>query len=388
MSMFTSKELERSNKISSSGGSSTSKSSDAVGHTADVESSLTYAGTSTDNSLKEDGCSTADTDITNSNAKKSSQNDDFSIQSQSQPQETTFPQQLMDLIESETTDDNAVTVHGQKAIEWHSTGDKFIIRDKVALESCVLPKYFIKKCKYMSFVRKLYRWGFRQVEKDFSSGVMIFMHKHFTRGDKKKCLAMHSIVNVKKRPAASIVATNASSNRRQGPRDLDRLPHVGDAANHLLQSNRQIYSGGNSILSNVGHGGTYNMLDRRVSPGLSMNYGLGMQMRMPHSNYLNNNVVLNWTIPGLVNNRSQVAQQPSLTATVAAALHANQGYSTAAPVSHPSAGISNIGRPSEEVNLAALIMNEDPTIDAWRALQLAKQHLNGTSTTSDPSQPN
>jgi len=234
------------------------------------------------------------------------------------------------------------------------------------------------------------RWGFRQVEKDFSSGVMTFMHKHFTRGDKKKCLAMHSVVNVQKRPAASIVATNASSNRRQGPRDLDRLPHAVDAANHLLQSNRQIYSGGNSILSNVGQGGTYNMLGRRVSPGLSMNYGLGMQMqmRMPHSNnYLNNNV-LNWTIPGLVNNRSQVAQRPSVTAAVAAAFHCNQDHSAAATVSQPSAGISNIGRPAEEVNLAALIMNEDPTIDAWRALQLAKQHLNGTSTTSDPRQPN
>jgi len=232
------------------------------------------------------------------------------------------------------------------------------------------------------------RWGFRQVEKDFSSGVMTFMHKHFTRGDKKKCLAMHSVVNVQKRPAASIVATNASSNRRQGSRDLGRLPNVGDAANHLLQNNRQIYSGGNSILSNVGQGGTYNMLDRRVSPGLSMNYGLGMQMRMPHSNnYLNNNV-LNWTIPGLVNNRSQVAQRPSVTAAVAAALHSNQDHSAAVTVSQPSAGISNIGRPAEEVNLAALIMNEDPTIDAWRALQLAKQHLNGTSTTSDPRQPN
>mmetsp|Transcript_4104 Transcript_4104/g.7040 ORF Transcript_4104/g.7040 Transcript_4104/m.7040 type:complete len:252 (+) Transcript_4104:638-1393(+) len=228
------------------------------------------------------------------------------------------------------------------------------------------------------------RWGFRQVEKDFSSGVMTFMHKHFTRGDKKKCLAMHSVVNAKKPPAASIVATHASSNRRQGPRDLDRLPHAVDAANHLLQSNRQIYSGGNSILSNVDQGGTYNMLDRRVSPGLSMNYGLGMQMRMPHSNnYLNNNV-LDWTIPGLVNNRSQVAQRPSLTATVAAALHANQGYSTAVPVSQPSAGISNIGRPAEEVNLAALIMNEDPTIDAWQALQLAKRRLNGTLTSSNP----
>ncbi len=111
--------------------------------------------------LKNDGCSTActetDTDQSGSNAKRSMQNDDDDASIQSQSQETTFPQQLMDLIESETTNDNAVVVHGQKAIEWLSEGDKFIIRDKVALESRVLPKYFNNKCKFMSFVRKLYR---------------------------------------------------------------------------------------------------------------------------------------------------------------------------------------------------------------------------------------
>ena len=94
-------------------------------------------------------------------AKEAMHNDDEDedayTQSLFQPQEATFPQQLMDLIESETTDDNAVIIRGQKAIEWLSTGDKFIIRDKKALESHVLPKYFKNTCKFMSFVRKLYR---------------------------------------------------------------------------------------------------------------------------------------------------------------------------------------------------------------------------------------
>ena len=142
---------------------SSSSAAAADGHADDAKSSMTKTdtskGKSDDNntSLKEDECSITGTDLTDGNAKQVIQNDESSVQSQSQPHETTFPQQLMDLIESETTDDNAVTVHGQKAIEWHSTGDKFIIRDKVALESCVLPKYFNNKCKYMSFVRKLYR---------------------------------------------------------------------------------------------------------------------------------------------------------------------------------------------------------------------------------------
>eukprot|EP00984_Skeletonema_dohrnii_P005702 scaffold2012_cov134-Skeletonema_dohrnii-CCMP3373.AAC.4 len=141
--------------------SSSAAAAAAVGHADDAKSSMTKTDTrkSDDNntSLKEDECGTTDTDLTDGNAKQVTQNDEASAQSQSLSHEATFPQQLMNLIESETTDDNAVTVRGQKAIEWLSTGDRFIIRDKVALESCVLPKYFNNKCKYMSFVRKLYR---------------------------------------------------------------------------------------------------------------------------------------------------------------------------------------------------------------------------------------
>ncbi len=237
------------------------------------------------------------------------------------------------------------------------------------------------------------RWGFRQVEKDFTSGMMIFKHKHFTRGDKKKCLAMHSIVNVKKPPAPSMIAMNASSNRQRGYTNPNILPNPNPSAgevvsNHVLQSNRHIYGGDNSILTNLDHGGTYNMLDRRVNPGLPMNYGLGMQMQLPHPNYLNNGLNLTVPGPGLVYNRSEVVtQRPSVAASMAASLHASQGHSTANTIRQPSAAMGNIGRSAEEVNLAALIMKEDPTIDAWGALQLAKRHLNGTPATSDLRRP-
>ena len=71
-------------------------------------------------------------------------------------QEATFPQQLMDMIEKETTS-GATTPDGEKVLEWLPNGDAFIIRDKSLLEKEVLPKYFNAKCKFMSFVRKLYR---------------------------------------------------------------------------------------------------------------------------------------------------------------------------------------------------------------------------------------
>ena len=71
-------------------------------------------------------------------------------------QEATFPQQLMDMIEKETTSGNT-TPNDEKVLEWLPNGDAFIIRDKSLLEKEVLPKYFNAKCKFMSFVRKLYR---------------------------------------------------------------------------------------------------------------------------------------------------------------------------------------------------------------------------------------
>ena len=72
-------------------------------------------------------------------------------------QEATFPQQLMDVIEKETTDGTDAS-DGKKVMEWLPNGDAFIIRDKSLLEKEVLPKYFNAKCKFMSFVRKLYRY--------------------------------------------------------------------------------------------------------------------------------------------------------------------------------------------------------------------------------------
>ena len=112
------------------------------------------------------------------------------------------------------------------------------------------------------------------------------------------------------------------------------------------------------------------------------------QMQMPQYNNLHNRLDL--IMPGQANNRSVVAQRSS--GAAAAVPHANQGYSAAVTVSQPSAGISNIGGlppdSAGEVNLALLIMNEDPTIDAWQALQLAKMFLDGNSSTSYQRRPN
>lgn len=147
------------------------------------------------------------------------------------------------------------------------------------------------------------RWGFRQVEKD-DSGMMIFFHEKFTRGDTNKCLAMRSIV--KKPAAATIMSLSDPSNRNQP----GKAPNAGDVmVSHLLQSNHQAtstYTGSDSINANMlsgmsmglglGYGeSTFNMPLPRggggESPGrlpatyaYGLGIGMGMQMQPPQSN--------------------------------------------------------------------------------------------------------
>lgn len=113
------------------------------------------------NQKEEQTSSTTDTECTTNSSTNTKS--DVIIPAKPEPQtpeaegEATFPLQLWDLIESETVDDNAATINGRKAIEWIESGEQFVIRDKETVEKCVLPKYFKKKSKFMSFVRKLYR---------------------------------------------------------------------------------------------------------------------------------------------------------------------------------------------------------------------------------------
>jgi len=107
--------------------------------------------------------------------------------------DTTFPLKLFDAIEQETTlAEGTLVAAGDRVFAWLPGGHAFVIRCKARFEREVLAKYF-NKCKFMSFTRKLYRWGFRQSDKG-SQGSTTFQHKHFVRGDRQLCLKMRSLV--------------------------------------------------------------------------------------------------------------------------------------------------------------------------------------------------
>lgn len=86
-----------------------------------------------------------------------------------------FPVKLMDML---STDDFA------DCITWLPHGRSFVISSPERFTDTVLPRYF-KECKFSSFTRKLYRWGFRQISK--GPDAESFFHKYFRRDKKNMC---------------------------------------------------------------------------------------------------------------------------------------------------------------------------------------------------------
>ena len=102
------------------------------------------------NDVKSSSSSSHDIGATKTNEVAVADAADDDDDDEGQPADTaTFPQQLWDAIEQETTLEGGV-------LEWLPAGDSFIIRDKALFESEVLTKYF-NRCKFLSFTRKLYR---------------------------------------------------------------------------------------------------------------------------------------------------------------------------------------------------------------------------------------
>lgn len=85
---------------------------------------------------------------------------------------------------------------GEEPLCWLDDGLSFCIRDKKELVSQWLPVFF-RQAKFSSFTRKLYRWGFRQVNVGgaISQGgeQMFFGNENFQRDNKYLMASMRSV---------------------------------------------------------------------------------------------------------------------------------------------------------------------------------------------------
>jgi HSF-type DNA-binding len=78
-------------------------------------------------------------------------------------------------------------------VAWMDDGKSFIIRKPDEFTRNVVPKFF-KATKFSSFTRKLYRWGFRQVNRGIGpDDPIIFGNEHFQRDNAERMTKMKSV---------------------------------------------------------------------------------------------------------------------------------------------------------------------------------------------------
>ena len=90
----------------------------------------------------------------------------------------TFPQRLMDMISYKGS---------EGIIGWTKEGTAFNIISECELSKKLLLLFF-KKTKFLSFIRKINRWGFKRVLTGENTGA--FYHEFFLRDEPQRCLYM------------------------------------------------------------------------------------------------------------------------------------------------------------------------------------------------------
>jgi hypothetical protein len=95
-------------------------------------------------------------------------------------------------------------------IAWLPDGKSFVIRNTDEFTRTVLPHYF-KATKFSSYTRKLYRWGFRQVNRGIGpDDPIIFGNEYFQRDNAELMTKMRSITAAGTRKAASTSSTTTT----------------------------------------------------------------------------------------------------------------------------------------------------------------------------------
>jgi hypothetical protein len=131
-------------------------------------------------------------------------------------------------------------------IAWTSNGRAFIIRDNDKLVSDWLPVFF-QKGKFSSFKRKLYRWGFRQVQllnhdlSTIGNRELVFGNENFQRDQKVLLPRMKSITaeSLRRQQAAVLKEQRKEAVAMEGENPQAALKQEHQALNGLAAQNRQ-----------------------------------------------------------------------------------------------------------------------------------------------------
>jgi hypothetical protein len=110
--------------------------------------------------------------------------------------------------------------HGEGfCVTWCDDGRSFVIKDCDEFTRSVVPKFF-KPTKFSSFTRKLYRWGFRQINRGLGpDDPVIFGCEFFQRAKPEEMAQMRSLTAAAHRkesdaPAAGAAAVTQAGTKR------------------------------------------------------------------------------------------------------------------------------------------------------------------------------
>lgn len=135
--------------------------------------------------------------------------------------QNTFPQVMMAMLNSKQEKLSSI-------VTWLPHGNAFLISNQEKFAAEVMPKYF-KQTKFASFIRKLNRWGFKQIMKGPDAGA--FHNKLFRRDSPELCKGME--------------CQKASNIRRRRAKQVPSRPPMAQMPNISQQGNSQVMFRGN-----------------------------------------------------------------------------------------------------------------------------------------------
>lgn len=192
-------------------------------------------------------------------------------------------------------------------IAWLEDGKSFVINDPDAFTRQVVPKFF-KQTKFTSFTRKLYRWGFRQVNRGIGpDDPIIFGNEFFQRNNAELMARMRSTTAASTRKQQEMVTPNpfgAGGMKRPFDQPMDESSQKRMMFDQYFQGKTGGFLPGQGFNSYMPGPGEPMSLTNALYPGMMMGMGQGM-MNMGGNN--NGNKMTNGNFQG--NNNGMMMNQ-------------------------------------------------------------------------------
>lgn len=281
----------------------------------------------------------------------------------------------------------------------------------------ILQYYVLAVARFTShfvfFSFHIHRWGFRQIEKNVS-GIMIFTHQKFHRGDKQRCLMMRSIVR-KSDTASNMVQQGGMANQQSAAaaafQSFGMMNNInammgGGSNNQFASMNLSAFNqmgglgmnmgmnsnnvGGMVNSNGMGFGGMFNSMPSQFPQGMFGQQGMtsngmfeaglrleqmqmDLQKRQQQLMNTNDNSLSPIQVGSSLTNTSVGMGAINQGAMNNGGGNSNENFNTVGGQGdNINGGNPNPVAAMSEIDLASELMKRDPQMKPWKAFELAK----------------